>query len=50
MKENLLLIVSAQLTCEKCWIIISEKNFDQIITSPSVWKIGIKYNYIPYNQ
>ena len=39
MKENLL--VSAQLTSEKCWMITSEQNFDQIITFPS-WKIGIK--------
>ena len=36
------LLVSAELTCEKFWMIISEQNFDQIITFPSVWKIGIK--------
>ena len=30
------LLVSAQLICEKCWMIISEQNFDQKITFPSV--------------
>ena len=40
MKENVL--VSAQLTCKKCWMIASEQNFNQIIIFPSVWKLGIK--------
>ena len=40
MKENL--SVSAQLTCEKCWMTISEQNFDHIITFLWVLKIGIK--------
>ena len=35
-------LVSTQLTCEKFRMIISEQNFDQIITFPSVGKIGIK--------
>ena len=39
MKENLL--ASAQLTGEKCWMIISEQNFDQIITFPSVLNIVV---------
>ena len=36
------LLVSAQLTCKNFWMIISERNFDQIITFPSIWKIDIK--------